>query len=353
MPNQIPATSEKIKTLVVQSDPALLAFLEQSLMEYSRIDTADSGHKAISLIKESRYDIIFTDYVTDDGNGMDILKYLKESGVKAPVVFVSKIDTAQILTELIHFQVFGIVEDPFSETEIKTIMESAIEKTILDRHNERLIQIGLTTAELLHEINNPLSLISLGAQALVSNPNDPKQIVTIQKGIDRIVRIIETTKAKLRGNVEKKYANLIIGTIFKQAVEEFSAKAAEAGITIEIAGQVDTSLYCDPDGIREVFINLINNAIDAVSDLKEKWIKITVKAGSKGVLITISDSGVGIPDPIKKKIFNTMFTTKGKKGNGLGLGICRRIAHEHGGNLYLVLDAQHTTFALILPKEQL
>jgi signal transduction histidine kinase len=102
-----------------------------------------------------------------------------------------------------------------------------------------------------------------------------------------------------------------------------------------------------------VILNLLNNSVDAISELKEKWIEIVVAETASCIEVKITDSGRGIPKEIQNKIFNPFFTTKVVgKGTGLGLSISKGIIEAHGGHFQINNECPNTQFVIQLPKCQ-
>ena len=101
--------------------------------------------------------------------------------------------------------------------------------------------------------------------------------------------------------------------------------------------------------IRELLLNLVFNAIDAMEDTGGR-LTLSVRQGDGRVTLSVSDQGEGIADDVRPRLFEPFFTTKGKNGSGLGLSMCWRIAHQHGGKLDVESRANEgTTFTLTLP----
>jgi signal transduction histidine kinase len=108
---------------------------------------------------------------------------------------------------------------------------------------------------------------------------------------------------------------------------------------------------CRPTEISQVLLNLLNNAVDAVQPLAEKWVELQVRSAGKDVEISVMDSGKGIPEKIRDKVGQPFFTTKVVgHGTGLGLSISRGIVEAHGGHLNLDTQCEHTRFVVTLPK---
>jgi signal transduction histidine kinase len=111
---------------------------------------------------------------------------------------------------------------------------------------------------------------------------------------------------------------------------------------------------CSATQITQVLINLVNNAHDAIKNLKEKWIEIAVNDSDHYVEISITDSGPGIPAGIKEKIMQPFFTTKAVgQGTGLGLSLSKSIIDSHKGFLLIDDNCPHTKFTILLPKKSL
>ena len=107
---------------------------------------------------------------------------------------------------------------------------------------------------------------------------------------------------------------------------------------------------CDEIEIEQVLVNLINNGIDAVKNLPEKWVRVTIFEDPTQVILQISDSGSGIPEKIRHRLFDPFFTTKGVgEGTGLGLSIAKGILDEHHATISVLAEAPHTCFEIRFP----
>lgn len=103
--------------------------------------------------------------------------------------------------------------------------------------------------------------------------------------------------------------------------------------------------------MEQVFVNLINNAIDAVTSLSEKWVTIQLQEMDGRAVLRIRDSGPRIRPEIQQKLFQPFFTTKPVgQGTGLGLSIVKGILDEHQATIELVADDPHTCFEIRFPK---
>ena len=123
--------------------------------------------------------------------------------------------------------------------------------------------------------------------------------------------------------------------IIKESLVLTSIKIQEKNITIDLKEQSNMVVDIDKDKVRQVFINLINNSIDAMEDKVLKIIKIECIYTNSSIHIIFTDTGAGIPSKELDRIFAPFHTTK-ESGMGLGLSISQRIINSHGGYIEIV-----------------
>ena len=145
----------------------------------------------------------------------------------------------------------------------------------------------------------------------------------------------------------------INGSINK-ALDLSAAAVRKAGVKMEKDLARDLpSCYADCHMLEEVFLNLINNAMQAVANMEgPRNIRIASRSNNRWVIATVSDSGPGVPAELRYSIFDPFFTTKGD-GSGIGLSLARRIVMDHGGSL--VVSTSHwggAEFTVEIPLER-
>ena len=106
---------------------------------------------------------------------------------------------------------------------------------------------------------------------------------------------------------------------------------------------------CQPTLLGQVLVNLLINALDAMAGQQGAHLTVRVRSGDRCALVEVEDTGPGIPDPLRSRIFEPFFSTKGESGNGLGLWISSEIAQVHGGELVALAGARGALFRLSLP----
>lgn len=223
----------------------------------------------------------------------------------------------------------------------------------------KLSSLGEMAGGIAHEINNPLTIISALATRTKKNLLDKK--IPIEKSadnldkivltVDRIAKIIKGLRAFSRDSNGEAFKYKKVSEIIEMTLELCQERFRDHGIEIRQYINPEVEIHCREIQIVQVLVNLLNNSLDAVSDLPLKWIEIS--AGDLGgmVMIRVTDSGAGISQDVVDQIMLPFFTTKEVgKGTGLGLSISKGIIEAHEGKFYYELNEGHTSFVLELKK---
>lgn len=239
------------------------------------------------------------------------------------------------------------------------LAEEQKEMLIQKNHLARITMLGELSAGVAHEINNPLAIISIMSEKIISDLADDgtyekfkSDFDVISNSIDRIVKIISGLKAYARGGSSERHELVTVKKIFEDTVILMQAKFKQNGVRLETFLADDSlTLRCAPVQIVQVLTNLLSNSVDAVSGLPEPYVKMICYLLPEGIRFEVIDSGPRIPDEIVDKLMNPFFTTKDPgKGTGLGLSLSHTIAEQHKGKLYLDRLRSETCFILELPQ---
>lgn len=247
-------------------------------------------------------------------------------------------------------EITGVVAVIRDVTEIKSLNEEVA------RH-KRLAALGKLSAGIAHEIRNPLSSIRGLAQFVYnsfSQTDERKEdLNTIIQEVDRlnklVAQVLDFAKLK-KPNVTRFSLNGLI----KKMIELFKLEIKDKQIKFYLEFSPDISqIQADEDQVKQILMNVIINAIQAISYKGE--IKITTEKtllmGETAIKIIIEDSGIGIPEKDLFQIFDPFFSTK-EKGSGLGLSIAYKLIEAHQGEIKVESkEGERTKFILCLPQK--
>ena len=220
---------------------------------------------------------------------------------------------------------------------------------------EKLANLGEMFAGILHDINNPLMMIEATAKRIKKRVTDEEVtelLSKIEMSSQKITKIVKGVRVYIRQDSQGPMVTENLGSIIDDALVICEHKLKENMIIISLDPALNKiEIPCHFTQIFQVFVNLITNSIDAISNLQEKMIMITATDYSDKCVVRFQDSGLGIPEKDQEKIFNAFFTTKDRGvGSGLGLSLCRKILEAHGGNLVIDSEADQTTFIIEFKK---
>lgn len=228
--------------------------------------------------------------------------------------------------------------------------------------SSKLSAIGEMSATITHEINNPLGVIlgrsemikTLIARGNVDMENLSRLVDTIEVTAKRIEKIINSMKTLAHEGHDDPVFKTSIHAMINDLQDLFSDKFQSRRIQFS-TNDYDHSISfeCRSHEIMQILVNLLNNAVDAISDKEKKWIRIDVSQKGNEVEIAIMDSGSGIPKEVIEKLFMPFFSTKRVQyGTGLGLSISRSLIQRHHGTLVYDTQSPFTRFVISLPKQQ-
>ena len=220
--------------------------------------------------------------------------------------------------------------------------------------SEKLAAVGTLSAGLAHEIRNPLNAASLQlrlverrSQGLEARERILGPVTLVQEELDRLSRLVREFLLFARPS-ELDTREVDLCSMCQQVLDLVAPLAEERGVTIAPclpAGSV--RVEADPQKLQQVLLNLVNNAIQAVSDEGEGEVGLEVRADGAGAQIVVRDNGPGIPQEDLPRVFEPFFSTK-PAGTGLGMAIVHSLVTLHGGTIQLRIDGG-TEVLLTLP----
>ena len=223
---------------------------------------------------------------------------------------------------------------------------------------EKLSALGELASGVAHDFNNTLAGILGRAQLLLMRTQDPEVIRCLriivrsaQDGAKTVKRIQDFARQRRDKNFELVAIDQLLLDIIEITRPRWKDSAEAANVHIKFESRISTNAFImgDESELREVLINIIFNAVDAMP----QGGKITLSAEESGdsVSVSIGDTGAGMSPEVKARVFDPFFTTKGKAGLGLGLAVSYGIITRHDGTINLESEVgRGATFCISLPK---
>ncbi len=370
----------RFKILLVDDSPTNLNVLSGFLGKFNyKLLFASSGERAIEVAEAAVPDMILLDVMMPGIDGYETCRRMKSSEKlnEIPVLFLSALDTVN--DKVKGFESGGVdyISKPFQREEllarVKMHLElyrirsenrryaNEMEALAQERarsliHADRLATLGTLSAGVAHEINNPATFISVGAQTLnklwsdieplldniqaeaslmekvmFARNNIPSLLGNIKAGVLRIQKVVNGLKTYSHsGNTTKEPCD--IKDCITAALELCHNKLKH--FKVQRCGEEKLSeVLADEQQIEQVFVNLFVNAADAMEN-EGGMLVITTEANDSGLIVYVDNDGPQIPESVLDRIWLPFYTTKSRdKGTGLGLSISKGIIEEHGGKI--------------------
>ena len=356
--NDLKASETKYRLMFETSQDAIIIVDEhEAVKDINSAGIALFGFvdRAEALSMETFYQIFF-----DTRDAIDFTRTLKEKGFVKDLEVEMVDRMGSILTIMVSATARRSAEGDFAG--ITAMFRDVTEMRRMDKHlaqTEKLASVGQLASGVAHEINNPLGVIQCYANLIAKSQPEDSQVL-------EDVKIIRKHTDQCRSVVEALLN-------FSRAAEPLKKKTDINFITEEVVAVLGLQLQKDKfsiqrdfnpnlpritvDGnkIKQVVMNLLINASQAMPAGGRITVKTALVNGGKYVSLAISDTGTGISKEIIPQIFNPFFTTKGpEKGTGLGLSVSYGIVQQHGGQISVEsIPDSGTTFTILLPTDQI
>jgi signal transduction histidine kinase len=224
------------------------------------------------------------------------------------------------------------------------------------QEREKLAAIGQLAAGIAHEVRNPLTTIKGFVQLLLKYDVDKDTLVMssylslMDKEIDRMNELLKDF-LQFAKPIKPKLSVNNINSIIKDSSALIEAQCARSEISMNLLlDQEMPTIYCDYDQIKQVIINIVLNAVDAMQYCETKVIKITTKFDAENIYFQVEDTGIGMTEEQTRRIFDPFYTTK-EHGTGLGLSVCYSIIENHQGKIKVgSFINKGTVFEIVLPR---
>jgi signal transduction histidine kinase len=368
--------------LVIDDEMGPRESLRMLLKPDYQVHTADCVEAGIRLLKEKQPDTIVMDIRMPGMTGIEGLRKIREIDPHLSVIMLTGFGALETAKEALRLGANDYISKPFDAREMREVIGRNVERTRVQRtsetaaaeirelnnrllkelaQKERLASLGQASAEFVHDLGNPLTIVwgyvQLLAKKLDQSENGTAQNASSVKELNIIEQNVRMCRELLTmwqsyGSVEASpHKSISVSAIVREVVKAVEAMATQSGVELQSeVCQDPCTLLGDAVQVKRAIQNVMINAIQAAAEKKGK-VAITCAQKDFYIDIRVEDNGPGITPVQMNKIFDPYFTTKqGKSGTGLGLYITKKVVEDHSGSIKVDSTPQvGTTFTVRLP----
>ncbi|NMH67519.1 HAMP domain-containing histidine kinase [Bacillus sp. RO3] len=237
-------------------------------------------------------------------------------------------------------------------TEIKEQLLQEKELYIDQTHKERLTILGQMSSSFVHEFRNPLTSIIGFTKLLQSDHPDLPYLDIIQHELEQLnYRISQFLHVSRKELVDSTREEIILIDHLEETIEFLYPSLLDGDVSLDFKCEAAIKVLGNKDELRQVFLNLIMNSIDALQEEEgHRQITISCKEEKGRAELEISNNGPRIKEETIEAIFEPFYTTK-DLGTGIGLYICKKLIEKHGGEIHCQSNDEWTTFTIGIPVE--
>ncbi|MFW6138990.1 MAG: response regulator, partial [Spirochaetota bacterium] len=361
------------KVLIVDDDQLVVDSFDRMLLEQEQpfsIEKALNGNQAIRMIERNTYDLVITDLVMPEVDGIQVLRKVKKLQPETEVILITAYSSYNSALDAIHFGAFDYIPKPVNTSEFKLRVDRAISKrkTVLEK-NEKIQEMERLCYTIAHDFKATLLSIKGFIDILLGEHSDKlneegsfllSRISHNVEAMDSMVGgLLEYTKI---GKLTKDFTTIVTQEIVSELAADYKPALDEKHITFSIETHLP-DVYFYQEGVRTVFSNLIDNAIKYARKNAESYIKVGVSEWAVppdehhphgSYQFYVEDNGTGIgPENLRLifEIFQREKNPEQEKGYGLGLAIIKKILETANSHIYAESEKnKKTVFYFTLPK---
>ena len=376
------AAAELPKILVIDDEIGPRESLRMLLKPDYNVQTADCVEAGLKLLKEKQPDTIVMDIRMPGMTGIEGLRKIREIDPHLSVIMLTGFGALETAKEAVRLGANDYISKPFDAGEMREVIGRNVERTRVQRasesasseikelnarllkqlaQKERLASLGQASAEFVHDLGNPLTIVwgyvQLLAKKLERSEGNTGEKSATTKELDIIEQNVRLCRELLTmwqsyGSVEASPPKAIsVSAILREVIKGANAVAAQSGLELQAnICEDECQLMGDAIQINRAIQNVIINAIQASAE-KKGPVLIECTRKEFYVDIRVEDSGSGIDPAQMGKIFDPYFTTKqSKSGTGLGLYITKKVVEDHSGSIKVdSTPGVGTVFTIRLP----
>lgn len=373
-----------LKALIVEDNErdAILLLRELNRGGYElnseRVETAEALNAALD---REAWDIVFSDYSMPRFSAPAALALVRQRGFDLPFIIISGTIGEETAVEAMRagandFMPKGALARllPAIDRELRDAAARAERKKMREQLliSERMASVGMLSASVAHEINNPLAVVLANLEIVLQHLEAPGRggsapaappldaligpLRDAHEAAERVSNIARDLKIFSRSSNEEQRGAVDIERVLESALRMASNEIRHRASVVRHYNKVPP-VHGNEARLGQVFLNLVVNAAQAIPEgrASENRITLSIRGGeNKRVLVEVGDTGTGMAPEVASRVFDPFFTTKPEGvGTGLGLAICHRIVLSLGGDISVVSRPGHgTVFSVSLPHAE-
>jgi signal transduction histidine kinase len=365
--------------LIVDDEPDIREVLSISLqdMGYRTVD-AENAMQAFAVFARENPPIVVTDIKMPGGDGIELLRKIKHENPETEVIMITGHGDMNLAIRSLKYEATDFITKPINVDALEIALRRAMEKIVMRRQlqdytrnleqlvrektelQDHLAALGLMIGSISHGMKGLLTSLD-GGLYLVSSGLNKKDLERAKEGC----RAARETAARIRKMVldilyyakerELQRVPVRIADFAEELVRAIQPRIDGCGIRLacHFNDTADT-MQVDADYLQAALVNILDNAVDAcLKDhrMPTHQIDFSTMDQNDAIVFTIADDGIGMDSDTRERIFSLFFSTKERKGTGLGLFIANRIIGQHGGSITVASNpGEGALFRVRIPK---
>ena len=371
----------ELKALIVDDEKGMRLSMQKTLERYEftledveneftfKTRITATGEEAIQIVEEWQPDLMLLDYKLPKISGLEVLEEVTTEESEMVTVMVTAYASIETAISAIKQGAFDFLAKPFEPSELRSTVKKACKNLILAREvrkleeEKRRVRFEFLSV-LAHELKAPINAVE-GYLGILSDRVLGEKIEEYDHIVDRsMVRVHGMKKmiedlldlTRIESGQKKRELEIYnITEIIKHSIETALPQADEKDVSIHLHNDEDIEMECDESEIGIIMNNLLSNAVKY--NEKGGQVDIDTEERKNEVVISVSDTGIGMSEEEQEKLFEEFTRIKNKKtkeiqGSGLGLSILQKIVNLYEGNIEVESEpGEGTEFTVILPKD--
>lgn len=374
-------SKEKRRVLIVDDDPMNLDFLRDVLEDSYELNYAADGHVALQLAESFLPEIILTDIMMPNVDGYELCRRIRQNSLydMTKILLVSGQSSIDERLKGYNVGADDYLARPFDVEELQAKLRvylrlikmeeslvninASLENQVQIRtqqllNSEKMAFLGMHTAELVHNMNNPLAILKAFCEELLEDDPKNENGLYMFSAIERIEQIVKGILLSTRKAGESRNEQVDLVEVIKSELELLNTQSAVRNtMKMELDLQPVPKLLGSNSHFSQILGNILKNAIEAMYKAQQRVLTVSTRYVEQQIIITVQDSGCGIGAASIKKIFDPFYTSKPisathgePTGTGLGLPSVKKMVKSYNGKIEVSSEPQQgTCFTITLP----